>query len=92
MVIYTCTAIGFIKEYLCIPVRLAAIPFVEQVLWSLPCVIIAREVLLTTVCDITVTGTNLTIHKERCLVQSLVLILLTEGCKLRNELLAEGKT
>ena len=92
MVIHTCTAIGFIKEYLCIPVFLATIPFVEQVLWSLPCVIIAREVILTTVCDITVTGTNLTIHEEWSLVQSLVLILLTEGCKLRNKLLAECQT
>ena len=40
----------------------------------------------------TETGTNLTIHEERSLVQSLFLVLLTEGSKLRNELLAEGKT
>ena len=46
----------------------------------------------TTVLHTTETGTNLTIHEEWSLVQSLVLVLLTEGSKLRNELLAEGKT
>ena len=40
----------------------------------------------------TETGTYLTIHKERSPVKTLALVLLAKFCKLRDKLLAEGKT
>ena len=81
-----------IKEVLCIPIWLATIKLIHQVLWSLPCIIIRWKIGLITVLYTTVTGTHLTIHKERSLVEALILVLLAKSSKLRDKLLAEGKT
>ena len=78
-----------LRNHLIIPVALASIPFVEQGLVRLPGIEVARKIGLTSIGYIVHTCTNLTIHKERCLVQSLVLVLLTESYKFRNELLVE---
>ena len=78
-----------LRKHLTIPVALASIPIIKQGLIRLPGIEVAREVLLASVGYIVHTCTNLTIHKERCLVQSLVLVLLTEGFKFRDELLVE---
>ena len=78
-----------LRNHLIIPVTFASIPFVEQGLVRLPGIEVAREVCLTSIGYIVHTCTNLTIHKERCLVQALVLVLLTKCFKLRDKLLVE---
>ena len=79
-------------QYLTVPEALASIPLVHQRLIRLPCIKVARKISLTSIGCFVTTGTNLTIHKERSLVQSLILVLLTEGSKLRNELMVESES
>ena len=79
-------------EHLRIPICLRAIILVDKRLRRFPSVEVARQIRLTAISHLAVSGTALAKHIEWAAIEALVLILLAKCHELRNELLIEGES